>query len=85
MSTSTPPEYQRVRRSTGEVVLLILTGTVAVLLVVALVIVGVLKNEHPTIDVDMPVGSLSAIISVLVGAVISFVAGRRGVVERNGA
>jgi uncharacterized membrane protein YbhN (UPF0104 family) len=73
-----PPEFQPVRRSTGEVVLVIVTVTLGAMLLAAVILVGVLKIKHPELNTDTLVGSLTGTVTVLVGAVVGFLAGRRG-------
>lgn len=63
-------------RPTPEVVVLVLATTVAILLVVSVVLVGVLEITHPESDTSGAVASITNTITLLVGAVVGFLAGR---------
>ena len=63
-------------RPSSELVMIILATTVAVLLVVSVIMVGVLEITHPESDTKGAVSSITNTITLLVGAVVGYLAGR---------
>lgn len=63
-------------RPTSELVVLVLATTVAVLLVASVVFVGVLEITHPDADTSGAISSITNTITLLVGAVVGYLAGR---------
>jgi hypothetical protein len=72
MSTTTGPT----RRSTPEWVALILASTVGLLLLAAVVTVGAVKVAHPSLDLSDATAAVSTAVSLMIGAVVGFLAGR---------
>lgn len=63
-------------RPVPEIVVVIVAATVGVLLVAAVVLVGVLEIQHPETDTESAITSITNTITLLVGAVVGFLAGR---------
>jgi len=63
-------------RSTSDLVMLILTISVGVFMIVALIMVGVLQIVSPESDLTSAVSALSHIITIIVGCVVGYLAGK---------
>jgi len=63
-------------RSTPELVMLILAGTVGLLLVASVIMIGAVEVTHPESDTSTAVSSIAHVMTLLTGAVVGFLAGR---------
>lgn len=64
-------------RQASELVVLMLAGAVAAVLVLSVVLIGVLELAQPGVDTRAAVAGVQAMITVLVGVVVGYIAGRR--------
>lgn len=64
-------------RPTNEVVMIILSLTVGLILLITIVMIGVIEIVHPELNTDEAIGAVSGTISVLVGAIVGYLAGKR--------
>lgn len=70
-------------RTAPELVMLILAATVGLLLLAAVVLVGVLEIVRPETDTGDALDMLASTITILVGAIVGYLAGR-GAKEKEG-
>jgi hypothetical protein len=68
------------RRTTAELVLLILAATVGAVLVAGVVTLGAVTLANPAADTTGAVAALTSTITVLVGVIVGYLAGK----ARNG-
>ena len=65
------------RRPATELVLIILATTVGLVVVSAVVLLGVLAIAHPETPPYAASAALASVLTVLVGVVVGYLAGRR--------
>jgi uncharacterized membrane protein (DUF441 family) len=64
------------RRSTSDLVMLILTISVGLFMLTALIMVGIIQAVSPEADLTSAVSALSHIITIIVGCVVGYLAGK---------
>jgi hypothetical protein len=63
-------------RSTPDLLLLIVAGTIAAAVLLTVLAVGVSEIVHPDVDTSSAAAALSGVVSTLVGLLAGFLAGR---------
>lgn len=66
------------KRTTGDLLILAIGGTVCAVIVVIVVFLGVSELTHPEVDTSVAASLIFNLLNVLVGAVAGFLAGRTG-------
>jgi len=63
-------------RSTSDLVMLILTVSVGLFMMIALIMIGIIQAVSPEADLTGAVSALSHIITIIVGCVVGYLAGK---------
>lgn len=57
--------------------MIILAFTIGTILLLSVVLIGVLEIVHPDLDTDAAISAVQSTVTVLVGAVVGYLAGKR--------
>lgn len=69
-------------RSTGELLVLLIAGTVCTVVLLSLLFIGIVEIVNPTADTAGAQGSISDTINTLIGLMAGFLAGRTDTAQR---
>lgn len=79
-----PSRLQITRRSTGDLLVLMIAGTICITVLAAGASLTIVAIVQPERDITDTVGALANVINVLVGLLAGFLAGRRQRTNGNG-